>query len=60
MNVQVEIRNIYGEEKVYPVCDTAITFAEIAGSKTLTSYTIAKMKKLGYEFEVVQKPVRKI
>lgn len=51
--IQITIRNVYGNEQAYPVCPAANTFAEIAGSKTLTAGTLAKIRKLGVEIEVV-------
>lgn len=48
MNITVKIKNVYGVEKVYPVCDKAILFARIAGTKTLTPEAIALIKSLGY------------
>ena len=53
MSIQVEISNNYGREAIYPVNEAAITFAKIAGTKTLKMDTIAKAKKLGYTVEVV-------
>jgi hypothetical protein len=51
--IQIQIRNVYGNEQAYPVCDAAKTFAEIAGSKTLTPATLRKIQRLGYEIEVI-------
>tara|TARA_R100000664_G_C2730491_1_gene121166 strand:- start:744 stop:995 length:252 start_codon:yes stop_codon:yes gene_type:complete len=47
--IVVEIRNVYGEDKVYPVCEHAKIFADIAGTKTLTEDTLDKIESLGYE-----------
>ena len=54
----VQIKSIYGEDKVYPICKDSRTFANIAGTKTLTQETIAYIKKLGYLFiiEPITKP----
>ena len=52
--ITVKIRNVYGEDKIYPVSDQAKLFANIAGTKTLTDYTIAKIKELGYTINVAQ------
>ena len=51
--IQITIRSVYGNEQAYPVCDAARTFAEIAGSKTLTPATLKKIQRLGYTIEVV-------
>lgn len=51
--IQITIRNVYGNEQAYPVCEAAKIFAEIAGSKTLTPATLRKIQSLGYTIEVV-------
>lgn len=53
MILQVEIRNVYGNESIYPANETASLFASIAGTKTLKMDTIKKAKALGYTVEVV-------
>ena len=53
MIAQVQIRNVYGEEKIYPADAATRIFAEIAGTKTLTRQTISRIKALGYVVEVV-------
>jgi len=48
MNLIVKKKNVYGIERVYPVCTKAKLFALIAGNKTLLPGVIEKVKKLGY------------
>ena len=48
MEIIVKVKNVYGQEKVYPICEKAKTFARIAGTKTLTTETIGLIKSLGY------------
>ena len=48
MNITVEIKSVYGEIKVYPVCEKAKAFALIAGTKTLTAGTLKLVRELGY------------
>ena len=48
MNLIVEKKNVYGVERVYPVCTKAILFAAISGNKTLLPEVIELVKKLGY------------
>ena len=52
MEVTVRIKTNYGEKTVYPVCEKAKYFAEIAGTKTLTENVRLCMTKLGYTFKV--------
>jgi hypothetical protein len=57
IKVIVEIKNVYGKELVYPICENAKLFAKIAGSKTLSGDTIKHMKSLGVQFELAQKEI---
>lgn len=52
--LRVTVRNVYGENKIYPVCAKAKALAAIAGTKTLTNDTMTiASTELGYEFCVV-------
>lgn len=53
MAIQVYIKQVYGRDTVYPLCDKAMAFASLAGQKTLTDKEIALIKRLGYSIEVV-------
>ena len=53
MNIVVKIRNVYGNERIYPVCETANAFAELAGTKTLTRRHVEIIKRLGFTIDVV-------
>ena len=48
MQLIVQKRSVYGNELVYPVCDKAKLFANIAGNKTLLPTVIELIKQLGY------------
>ena len=48
MNLIVSKKNVYGVERVYPVCNKAKLFARISGNKTLLPEDIELIKKLGY------------
>ena len=47
--IHVKIRNVYGNDRVYPVCNGAWEFANIAGTASLTQHTINCIKSLGYK-----------
>lgn len=57
MQIIVAIKNVYGKETIYPVCEKAKTFAEIAGTTTLTAQTMRQIEKLGFRV-LVQQPQR--
>jgi len=48
MNITVQIREVYGCPKVYPVCETAKQFAALLGTKTLTLDALTGIAGLGY------------
>ena len=52
MVIQVTIKNVYGNETIYPACDTARKFTTLVGRKTLTSHDIRHIKDLGYTVEI--------
>jgi ATP phosphoribosyltransferase len=47
-NITIEVRDVYGQVKFYPMCDSAKLFADIAGTKTLTADALKKIEALGY------------
>ena len=65
--LKVEIKNNYGRDMVYPICEDAMRFANLCGGKTLgevggnnlneTNFILTTIKGLGYEFEVVTKKI---
>mgnify|MGYP003626224649 FL=1 len=54
MNITVKVRNNYGKRVIYPVCQSAKSFARIAGTASLTMDAITLIKQLGYEVQVEQ------
>jgi len=58
MNITVEIREVYGQSKIYPVCDKAKIFADIAGTTTLLPRDIQRIQVLGYEVLVKQREMK--
>jgi len=47
MEIKVKLKNVYGQDLIYPVCSKAKAFAEIAGTTTLTTYTLSRIQFLG-------------
>jgi hypothetical protein len=50
--VTIEIKDVYVQAKVYPVCDRAKIFAGIAGTKTLLPPDIERIQLLGYKVAI--------
>lgn len=49
MKIQVEVRNVYGTPRIYPVCDKAHAFTWLTGHKCLTRCQIGVIETLGFE-----------
>ena len=53
MEINVEIKSVYGSDFVYPICDKAKLFCAIALTKTLTNEVRHSIKELGYRIKVI-------
>lgn len=49
MQITVTIKNVYGNETIYPACVNSRIFADMLNQKTLTRRDLAKIHALGYE-----------
>lgn len=49
MQLTILIRQVYGNETIYPACPAAQTFADMLGQKTLTRNNLRYIAQLGYE-----------
>jgi hypothetical protein len=52
MTITVEIKTVYGNKTVYPICDKAFALCALTGNRTLTPDAIDLIKKLGYAIKV--------
>ena len=52
MEITVRRKTVYGNEVVYPVCDTAICLTMLGDTKTLTPRQIGIIKALGYKINL--------
>lgn len=57
MEITVQVKNIYGNTLVYPICDKAKLLASLSGHKTLTDHAVDRIKQLGYKIIVQQNVV---
>jgi len=44
----IKIKTVYGEDKIYPACATAETFAALTGKKTFSPVDLKHIRALGY------------
>ena len=52
MNITVEVKNVYGQNRIYPICSKAELFTRLTNTKTLSTWDINKIKELGYTVNV--------
>ena len=52
MNIQIEIKNHYGNTMYYPACTKSRLLARLAGTKTLTREALRTIQELGYQVSV--------
>jgi len=50
--VVVQLKNVYGNDLIYPVCGNAKKFSALVGKKTFSRTEIAWIKDLGFEVRV--------
>ncbi len=50
--IVVEVRDQYGRATIYPVCETAKKFAQIADTRTITQRALRVIQSLGYSVTV--------
>ena len=55
MIIEVEVKNIYGKDTFYPLCNKAVLLTRLTGNKTLTIDALKTIQSLGYEVAVQQK-----
>ena len=52
MEITVRRKTVFGNEVVYPVCDTAICLTMLGDTKTITPRQIGIIKALGYKINL--------
>lgn len=55
--ITLTIKNVYGNELAYPVCDDAKLFALLINKKTFTDSDIVLIQQLGYTIKYVSSNV---
>jgi len=60
MKLLVNLRNVYGNETIYPACEKSHLLAEFKKQKTFTSLDVKLLKQLGYTFELTTNNTKEI
>jgi hypothetical protein len=54
MQLTIEIKNVYGVERIYAVCNNAKLITKLKQSKTLSKDDISILRELGYTIQTKQ------
>ena len=54
MQLTIEIKSVYGVERIYAVCNNAKLITKLKQSKTLNKEDISILRELGYTIETKQ------
>lgn len=49
MNITVKVKNVYGVDRIYPVCDRAKLLLALTRRKSFSTSDTHLIKSLGYE-----------
>lgn len=52
MKIKLKKKSVYGNDLLYPVCETAKQFAKLLETKTITQYALICISQLGYKIEI--------
>jgi hypothetical protein len=55
MKIIIRLKDVYGRQTAYPVCDKAKLFSRMVGTTSLTHNTLCLIEQLGYTIEVEQR-----
>lgn len=49
--LELQVRTIYGTDRIYPMNTLATKVAELIGRKTLNKEDVAKLKEIGFQIK---------
>ena len=58
MHITVSVRNVYGNETLYPACKTSLFFCHLAETKTITGDMMRLIRAQGYDVQVEAPTIR--
>tara|TARA_R100000935_G_C2741796_1_gene126162 strand:- start:448 stop:633 length:186 start_codon:yes stop_codon:yes gene_type:complete len=54
MEIKVKVKNVFGNELIYPMCETSKVFSNIAKTKTLSIQVLVSLKSIGYSITEIK------
>ena len=60
MKIEIYSRDVYGKQLLYPKCDIAKGFSNIAKTKTLSVENLKTICEMGYKVELVNTPIEEL
>ena len=55
--IKVEVKQVYGMERIYPVCEVAKKLNRLMTSKTFSRDDIQTIKSLGYTIQTIKEDI---
>lgn len=49
LQITLKIKNVYGNDLVYPMCEISENFAKLINKKTFSNYDLKIIEALGYQ-----------
>jgi hypothetical protein len=49
MKIVLTIKNVYGNDLIYPICEKAKLFVSLIGKKTFATNDLSVIERLGYK-----------
>lgn len=56
-SIKIKIKNVYGNDLIYPDCAVSKAFTELTKTKTFSKEHLKTIKALGYEIKVSQQTI---
>tara|TARA_R110002012_G_scaffold157856_1_gene319143 strand:+ start:430 stop:603 length:174 start_codon:yes stop_codon:yes gene_type:complete len=57
MEIEVQVKTVYGNNLIYPICNKAKSFTTLTKTKTLSREDIAVIKALGYSVKTAAQAI---
>jgi hypothetical protein len=58
--IKVQVKQVYGMERIYPICEISKLLNNLMPTKTFTVDDLINIKKLGYEVESVGTEIKEV